>query len=95
MYIRVFFVTAILFYLQVIAYKPVVIIHGVMTGNSTMVNLTNDIVKSHPGTKVYVTNRFGSWSSLLPMWHQVEKIGKDVLEIASNHPEGIHIIGKY
>ncbi|RZF35695.1 hypothetical protein LSTR_LSTR010016 [Laodelphax striatellus] len=62
MYLGICFITVILFYVQVIAYKPVIIIHGVMTGNSTMVDLENDIVKGHPGTKVYVTNRFGSYS---------------------------------
>ena len=47
----------------------------------------------HPGTSIYITNRFSGWSSLEPMWHQVEELGADLLSISADHPEGIHLIG--
>lgn len=53
------------------------------------------VVQVHPGTPVYATNRFTSWSSLAPMWHQVEAFGSDLMNISKAHPEGIHLIGTY
>jgi len=47
----------------------------------------------HPGTPVYNTIRFAGWSSLKPMWKQVEEIGMDVLSIGVAFPEGINLIG--
>ncbi|XP_050426415.1 lysosomal thioesterase PPT2 homolog [Adelges cooleyi] len=74
-------------------YKPVVIVHGLMTGDVTMLSLANRIEKMHPGTKTYVLNRFCGWASLEPMWKQVVELGADLLQICSQHPEGIHLIG--
>ncbi|XP_014247652.1 lysosomal thioesterase PPT2 homolog [Cimex lectularius] len=75
------------------SYKPVVIIHGVLTGNITMLPLAERIKELHPGTEIFATDRFGGWSSLRPMWHQVMEIGADINKFMSSHPEGIHIIG--
>lgn len=47
----------------------------------------------HPGTKVYVTDRFAGWSSLESAWHQVQEIGQDVLSLCDKHPDGIHLLG--
>nr|CAD7568058.1 unnamed protein product [Timema californicum] len=47
----------------------------------------------HPGTKTYITNRFSGWSSLSPMWHQVNELGNDLMKISAAHPEGINLIG--
>jgi hypothetical protein len=42
---------------------------------------------------VYATDKFGGWSSLAPVWHQVQEIGKDLMKISAAHPEGINLIG--
>ncbi|XP_032529545.1 lysosomal thioesterase PPT2 homolog [Danaus plexippus] len=76
-----------------LAYKPVVLIHGIMTGSGSMEMISRRIQEKHPGTKVYNVNRFESWSSLETMWHQVLEIGLDVANISSQHPEGINLIG--
>ncbi|XP_043287577.1 lysosomal thioesterase PPT2 homolog isoform X2 [Venturia canescens] len=47
----------------------------------------------HPGTQVFNTPRYAGWSSLEPMWHQVEEIGSDVMAIAAAFPEGINLLG--
>ncbi|XP_022116472.1 lysosomal thioesterase PPT2 homolog [Pieris rapae] len=75
------------------AYKPVVLIHGIMTGSGSMEIISRRIQEKHPGTKVYNVNRFESWSSLETMWHQVLEIGQDVANISSHYPEGINLIG--
>lgn len=77
----------------VFGYKPVIIVHGVMTGNETMLPMAQRIQELHPGTKVFVTDRFGGWSSLRPMWHQVMEIGSDILQFMAFHPGGVHVIG--
>ena len=47
----------------------------------------------HPGTQVYNTIRYAGWSSLEPMWKQVEEIGNDILAIGAAFPEGINLLG--
>ncbi|XP_028178708.1 lysosomal thioesterase PPT2 homolog [Ostrinia nubilalis] len=78
---------------QILCYKPVVLIHGIMTGSGSMEMISHRIQEKHPGTIVYNVNRFESWSSLETMWHQVLEIGLDVANISSRHPEGINLIG--
>ncbi|XP_075991948.1 palmitoyl-protein thioesterase 2 [Anticarsia gemmatalis] len=83
----------ILFAVPILSYKPVVLIHGVMTGSSSMEMIKLRIEEQHPGTIVYNVNRFESWSSLESMWHQVLEIGMDIANISASHPEGINLIG--
>ncbi|XP_063529093.1 lysosomal thioesterase PPT2 homolog isoform X1 [Cydia strobilella] len=82
-----------LFISPCLSYKPVVLIHGVMTGGGSMEMIAHRIQEKHPNTTVYNCNRFESWSSLENMWHQVLEIGQDVANISARHPEGINLIG--
>ncbi|KAI4465819.1 palmitoyl-protein thioesterase/dolichyldiphosphatase 1 [Holotrichia oblita] len=75
------------------AYKPVILLHGIMTGSESMAGIKARIEEKHPGTIVYNTNRFGGWSSLDNMWYQVQQIGNDLVEISKNHSHGIHLLG--
>lgn len=52
------------------------------------------VFKVHPGTTLYITNQFGGLYSLEPMWHQVKKIGAEIMQICATHPEGINLIGE-
>ncbi|XP_015127302.1 lysosomal thioesterase PPT2 homolog [Diachasma alloeum] len=89
----------ILFFLNLVnfqwvsGYYPVVIIHGVLTGSDSMEVISNRIQEMHPGTEVYNTPRYAGWSSLEPMWRQIEEIGEDVMAIAAAFPEGINLLG--
>lgn len=77
-------------------YRPVVIVHGLMTGDvSTMQHLADRIAELHPGTKTYVIDRFCGLASLEPLWRQTRKLADDLLKICSLHPEGVHVIGRY
>ena len=42
-----------------------------------------------------MTDKFGGWSSILPMWHQIQEMGEDLMKISAAHPEGINLIGTY
>nr|XP_022909580.1 lysosomal thioesterase PPT2 homolog [Onthophagus taurus] len=75
------------------SYKPVFIIHGIMTGGDSMEGLKSRIEEKHPSTIVYATHRFEGWSSLENMWHQVEELGNDLLNMSSQYSDGIHLIG--
>ncbi|KAF5271373.1 hypothetical protein FQA39_LY08171 [Lamprigera yunnana] len=77
----------------VYAYKPVVLLHGILTGADTMVLIKSRIEELHPGTVVYNIDRFGGWSSLDSMWFQVQQLGNDVMNISDSHPEGFHFLG--
>ncbi|CAK1603501.1 unnamed protein product [Parnassius mnemosyne] len=76
-----------------LSYKPVILVHGIMTGSGSMEIIKYRIQEKHPGTIIYNVNRFERWSSLETMWHQVLEIGQDIANISSQHPEGINVIG--
>jgi palmitoyl-protein thioesterase len=67
--------------------------HGIMTGSLSMDLIKTRIEEKHPGTIVYNTDCFGGWSSLENMWYQTQEIGKDLLNITKQHPDGIHVLG--
>uniref|UniRef100_A0A6M2DEZ8 palmitoyl-CoA hydrolase n=1 Tax=Xenopsylla cheopis TaxID=163159 RepID=A0A6M2DEZ8_XENCH len=75
------------------AYKPVVLMHGILTGSNSMNLIENRIREIHPGTIIYNTGKFAGWSSLEPAWRQVNKIIDELQQISENHPDGIHVIG--
>ncbi|NP_001153389.1 palmitoyl-protein thioesterase 2 precursor [Nasonia vitripennis] len=75
------------------SYRAVAVIHGVLTGSDSMELITKRIQEMHPGTEVYNTVRYAGWSSLEPMWRQVEEIGQDILAIGAAFPEGINLLG--
>lgn len=74
-------------------YKPVFLLHGIMTGDESMELIKNTIAEKHPGTILYNCGRFGGWSSLDNMWYQVQQIGADLMNISSLHPDGINLLG--
>ncbi|CAB0040176.1 unnamed protein product [Trichogramma brassicae] len=78
---------------EVASYRAVAIIHGVLTGSDSMDEISQRIQEKHPGTQVYNTVRYAGWSSLEPMWRQVEEIGNDILAIGAAYPEGINLLG--
>lgn len=93
MAMKIAILSILFFIVPILSYKPVVLIHGVMTGSASMELIKLRIEEQHPGTIVYNVNRFESWSSLETMWHQVLEIGMDIANISSQYPEGINLIG--
>ncbi|XP_971315.1 lysosomal thioesterase PPT2 homolog [Tribolium castaneum] len=80
-------------FITILSYKPVFLLHGIMTGSASMEIIKGRIEEQHPGTIIYNTNRFSGWSSLENMWYQVQQLGQDLLNVSSQHPEGIHLLG--
>ncbi|KAG8229731.1 hypothetical protein J437_LFUL007906 [Ladona fulva] len=90
---KLIFIPFIFIFLTCSAYKPVILIHGIMAQSGSLDLLAKRINEVHPGTSIYVSNRFDGWSSLVSMRHQVKAFGSDLMNITSQHPEGIHLIG--
>ncbi|XP_058120725.1 lysosomal thioesterase PPT2 homolog [Anopheles ziemanni] len=76
-----------------LAYRPVFIYHGILTGADSMHHLVSRIQEVHPETAVYNFQRFGGWSSLENAWHQVFEANTNLRSICTAHPEGINMIG--
>lgn len=47
----------------------------------------------NPDTTVYNIIDFAGWSSLENAWHQVDELGKQLISICGDHPEGVHLLG--
>uniref|UniRef100_A0A182RVZ1 palmitoyl-CoA hydrolase n=1 Tax=Anopheles funestus TaxID=62324 RepID=A0A182RVZ1_ANOFN len=78
----------------IMAYRPVFIYHGILTGADSMNHLVGRIQEMHPDTVVYNFQRFGGWSSLENAWHQVLEAQTNLKVICDLHPEeGINMIG--
>lgn len=75
------------------SYRPVFLMHGIVTGSISMDLIKLRIQKLHPGTIVYNTNKFSGWSSVESMWYQVQQLLLDIKNITERHPEGIHLLG--
>ncbi|KAH8279973.1 hypothetical protein KR054_012551 [Drosophila jambulina] len=76
-----------------VAYKPVVILHGILSGPESMTFLVREIEKVHPGTVVYNCDKFSGWYSLENAWRQVDQVRDYLNEVGKLHPEGIIVLG--
>ncbi|XP_049963120.1 lysosomal thioesterase PPT2 homolog [Schistocerca serialis cubense] len=82
-----------LLFATVSAYKPLIIMHGILTGRKSMVSMAEHIQEAHPGTEITIINKYAAWESLAPMWHQVVDVGREIMKISAAHPDGINLIG--
>ncbi|XP_011312847.1 lysosomal thioesterase PPT2 homolog [Fopius arisanus] len=91
--LKLLFLVNLVYSHGVVGYNPVVIIHGVLTGSDSMSNISKRIQEMHPGTEIYSIPRYAGWSSLEPMWRQIEEIGEDIMAIGAAFPGGINLLG--
>ncbi|XP_017107347.2 lysosomal thioesterase PPT2 homolog [Drosophila bipectinata] len=76
-----------------LGYRPVVILHGILSGAESMTMLVQEILEAHPGTIVYNCDKFNGWYSLENAWRQVDQIRDYLHEVGKLHPEGIIVLG--
>ncbi|XP_017854298.1 lysosomal thioesterase PPT2 homolog [Drosophila busckii] len=76
-----------------LAYKPVVILHGILSGAESMSFLERFIQALHPNTTVYNCDKFSGWNSLENAWWQVVQIRDYIDQIGRLHAEGIIVLG--
>lgn len=77
---------------SILAYKPVILIHGVLSDAGHLNDLKNLIQTSHPGTNVTLVKLYPEVESFVPLQHQLEYWLKKVDVIFENSPEGVHLI---
>ncbi|XP_026086023.1 lysosomal thioesterase PPT2 isoform X1 [Carassius auratus] len=75
-----------------VAYKPVIIIHGLFDTSADFINLHRFINLSHPGTNVTVLDLFDRSASLQPLWKQVEGFKEAIYPIMQHAADGVHLI---
>ncbi|XP_022225401.1 lysosomal thioesterase PPT2 homolog [Drosophila obscura] len=76
-----------------LAYRPLVILHGILSGADSMDFLVREIEELHPGTIVYNCDKFSGWYSLENAWRQVDQIRDYLSDVGKQHPEGINVLG--
>ncbi|XP_030240044.1 lysosomal thioesterase PPT2 homolog [Drosophila navojoa] len=82
-----------MYFVGSLAYKPVVVLHGILSGAESMTVLVRHIETLHPGTVVYNCDKFSGWYSLENAWRQVQQIKDYIDQIGKLHPEGIIVLG--
>lgn len=85
--------TVCMHFIGSLTFKPVVILHGVLSGAESMTLLVRQIEKLHPGTVVYNCDKFSGWYSLENAWWQVQQIKDYIDQIGQLHPDGIIVLG--
>ncbi|ENN80889.1 lysosomal thioesterase PPT2 homolog [Dendroctonus ponderosae] len=78
---------------NVLAYKPVILMHGILTGFHSMELIKNRIQEKHPGTLIYNIEKFGGWSSLDNLNYQVAQLSRDLNNFTQIHPGGVNVLG--
>lgn len=74
------------------AYKPVIIVHGLLDGPQQFTKMSKYISKEHPGTQVEVIDVYDNLASFRPMWTQVQGFRKRFDSIAQKAPDGVHLV---
>ncbi|KAJ7985384.1 hypothetical protein DPEC_G00351500 [Dallia pectoralis] len=77
---------------DMLGYKPVVIVHGLLDGPKQFIPLAGAIQKVHPGTNVSVIDLYDHLSSLKPLWRQVMGFKKMFYPIAQEAKNGVNLI---
>ncbi|NP_001085801.1 lysosomal thioesterase PPT2-B precursor [Xenopus laevis] len=76
-----------------VSYKPVILVHGLLSSSKSFDKLIQFIKKAHPGTDIYPVDMFNHLKSLNPMWKQVYEIRKYISPIIKNAGlKGVHLI---
>ncbi|XP_013388652.1 lysosomal thioesterase PPT2-B [Lingula anatina] len=91
----VFLFSLFLFFLQYgvsESYKPVILMHGILSSQRDLNDLKAFIKKAHPGTETYNIDAFNDLLSLEPMGKQVRIVAPMMKKIMDANPQGVHLI---
>ncbi|XP_038063790.1 lysosomal thioesterase PPT2-A-like isoform X2 [Patiria miniata] len=73
-------------------YLPVILVHGIFTGTSTLNDLVAFIKEAHPGTNISNIPLFEDLDSLKPLWEQVPKFAAAMRPIMQQAPNGVILL---
>ncbi|XP_074655182.1 lysosomal thioesterase PPT2-A-like isoform X2 [Tubulanus polymorphus] len=91
------FVRFVCFFIHVLvccdAYKPVVLMHGILPSPDELPDFQDLIFKIHPGTNVTLITAYNEKiASLTPMWKQTRAAGEIIRRASAEHPNGFHLL---
>ena len=75
-----------------LAYKTVVVVHGLNCGASGFVDVKEKIMARHPGTNVILLKYFEDWKTFDPLPGQLDLVNREMQNIMHDNPEGIHLV---
>ena len=73
-------------------YRPVILMHGVLSSARGMDRLASFIKQAHPGTVVQNVNIYSNLKSVAPMWEQMLKLETTVRPLMRRHPNGVNMV---
>ena len=93
MYLRLAFVIVFVISANnVFGYKPVVLLHGILSAHEEMEELAGYITSAHPGTKIYNIAMYEDSSSAdTSLWAQLNGIVEKMRAVLTD-PNGVHMV---
>ncbi|XP_045131007.1 lysosomal thioesterase PPT2-A-like isoform X2 [Portunus trituberculatus] len=95
MRLQFFLVLSGILMLTCMAYKPVIIIHGVWDLRFSLNFLAEQIRQYHIGTEVHIIDILHGWRSLAPLWYQVKKFHEQMLPVMQKASDGVILIDDF
>ena len=77
---------------SVAAFRPVILMHGILSSAKHMEHLASFIKRAHPGTVVMNVDIFSNLESGAPMWQQLLTLEDTVRPLMKKHPEGVNMV---
>ena len=77
---------------SVAAFRPVILMHGILSSAKHMEHLASFIKWAHPGTVVMNVDIFSNLESGAPMWQQLLTLEDTVRPLMKKHPEGVNMV---
>ena len=75
-------------------YRPVILMHGILSDAASMLPLADHIQKAHPGTKILNIDLYEDLDSVInPMMTQVKGVADKVRPFMAAAPDGVNMIG--
>ena len=74
------------------AYRPVIMMHGILSSALDLEILRERISSSHPGTDILNVDLYEDLDSIKPMWDQVAGVMKKVIPFMANATDGVNMV---
>lgn len=77
---------------SVAPFRPVILMHGILSSAKSMEHLASFIKKAHPGTVVLNVDIYSNLESATPMWQQLMTLEATVRPLMKKHPQGVNMV---
>ena len=73
-------------------FRPVILMHGILSSAKHMERLASFIKSAHPGTEVLNVDIYPDFDSAAPMWQQLLTLEATVRPLMKKHPQGVNMV---